>query len=182
MRTEVEAIRRAADRVPTPAVVQVDETASTVSFARLPGRHGQELIDEGRADRVLEQAGLTLRSLHPDSHPPTWVHGDFGPQNLLFDESTSEVTGVLDWEFARLGDPLDDLAWAEWIVRMHHPRAAASVAGLFRGWGQEPEWDRRRTAMLAACRRFQDRAEALNDRAAAALWAERAEISAGWRP
>jgi aminoglycoside phosphotransferase (APT) family kinase protein len=150
MRTEVDAIRRAADSVPTPAVVHVDETACVVTFARLTGRHGQELIDEGHADRVLEQAGRTLRSLHADSQAPTWTHGDFGPQNLLYGESTLDVTGVLDWEFARVGDPLDDLAWAEWVVRMHHPHAVASVEGLFRGWGREPAWDVRRMARLRA--------------------------------
>jgi Ser/Thr protein kinase RdoA (MazF antagonist) len=182
MRTEVNAIRRAADRVPAPAAVDVDEAGCVVTFARLPGRHGQELIDEGHAGRVLEQAGRTLRSLHADSQPPTWTHGDYGPQNLLYDEATLHVTGVLDWEFARLGDPLDDLARAEWVVRMHHPHAAASVGRLFHGWGQEPAWDRRRAAMLAACRRYQDRAEALGDRQAAALWTRRAEITAGWRP
>jgi aminoglycoside phosphotransferase (APT) family kinase protein len=45
------------------------------------------------------------------------VHGDFGPHNCLFDAS-GELTAVLDWEIATLGDPLADMAysinaWAE---------------------------------------------------------------------
>jgi aminoglycoside phosphotransferase (APT) family kinase protein len=36
-------------------------------------------------------------------------HGDAGPGNFLFEER--RVTALLDWEFAHLGDPLDDLAW-----------------------------------------------------------------------
>jgi hypothetical protein len=129
MRTEVDAIRRTAGRVPVPAVVRVEESECVVTFHRLPGRHGQELIDEGHGDRVLEAAGRTLRSLHAGSQAPTWTHGDYGPQNLLFDRATMEVTGVLDWEFARRGDPIDDLAWAEWIVRMHHPGSLRPASG-----------------------------------------------------
>ena len=180
MRTEVDAIQRAAGRVPTPELVHIDEADWVVTFRRYPGRHGQELIDEGHADRVLEAAGRTLRLLHADAQPPTWIHGDYGPQNLLYDPATLAVTGVLDWEFARLGDPVDDLTWAEWIVRMHHAGAVASLGRLFEGWGEQPDWDRRQAAMLAACHRFRDRADRLGDQPGATQWAERADITAGW--
>ena len=45
------------------------------------------------------------------------MHGDFGPHNSLF-ARTGELTAVLDWEIATLGDPLADFAytlnaWAE---------------------------------------------------------------------
>ena len=37
------------------------------------------------------------------------VHSDLNPKNLLVDPETSEVTGVLDWEFAHSGHPFTDL-------------------------------------------------------------------------
>jgi aminoglycoside phosphotransferase (APT) family kinase protein len=40
--------------------------------------------------------------------PPVLVHGDFGPRNLLW--AGADVESVLDWEFARYGDPRED--WA----------------------------------------------------------------------
>ncbi len=39
------------------------------------------------------------------------VHGDFGPLNLLW--AGGEVESVLDWEFARYGDPREDWAVTE---------------------------------------------------------------------
>jgi aminoglycoside phosphotransferase (APT) family kinase protein len=39
------------------------------------------------------------------------VHGDFRSGNFLFD-ATGEIRGVLDWEMAHVGDPLEDLAWS----------------------------------------------------------------------
>ena len=41
------------------------------------------------------------------------VHGDAGPYNFLIDED--RLTAVLDWEFAHLGDPAEDLG----IVRVY---------------------------------------------------------------
>lgn len=40
--------------------------------------------------------------------PPVLVHGDCGPGQFLFEGGS--VTAVLDWEFAHLGDPMEDLA------------------------------------------------------------------------
>lgn len=40
---------------------------------------------------------------------PVLVHGDAGPGNFLFKDG--HLSAVIDWEFAHLGDPHDDLAW-----------------------------------------------------------------------
>jgi aminoglycoside phosphotransferase (APT) family kinase protein len=37
------------------------------------------------------------------------VHGDFRPANVLVEDG--RVTALLDWEFAHLGDPAEDLGW-----------------------------------------------------------------------
>ena len=51
-------------------------------------------------------------------------------------QSTMDVVALLDWEFAHQGDPTEDLAWAEWIVRTHHPTATTDLASLSRGMGK----------------------------------------------
>ena len=49
-------------------------------------------------------------------HPPppaqrvSVVHADYRTGNYLFDEEGT-IRGILDWEMAHLGDPLEDLAW-----------------------------------------------------------------------
>jgi aminoglycoside 2''-phosphotransferase len=37
-------------------------------------------------------------------------HGDFGPSNILYEPQTSDVTGIIDFDSAGLGDPAVDLA------------------------------------------------------------------------
>ncbi|GAC01396.1 hypothetical protein GONAM_25_00580 [Gordonia namibiensis NBRC 108229] len=41
--------------------------------------------------------------------PPVLVQGDTGPGNFMY--ADGEVTAVVDWELAHLGDPMDDIAW-----------------------------------------------------------------------
>jgi aminoglycoside phosphotransferase (APT) family kinase protein len=36
------------------------------------------------------------------------VHGDFSPRNVLCDPGTGVVTGLIDWEFAHAGHPMED--------------------------------------------------------------------------
>jgi aminoglycoside phosphotransferase (APT) family kinase protein len=47
----------------------------------------------------------------PDQGAGRIVHGDYGPHNCLF-SAGGDVTAVLDWEIATLGDPLADFAYS----------------------------------------------------------------------
>jgi aminoglycoside phosphotransferase (APT) family kinase protein len=42
--------------------------------------------------------------------PKCLVHGDWGTSNLLWDRDSGAV-GMVDWEDAHVGDPVDDLQW-----------------------------------------------------------------------
>ncbi|HWN35096.1 MAG TPA: phosphotransferase [Pseudonocardia sp.] len=65
---------------------------------------------------VVELALRMLRRLRPTgSGPAVLCHGDIGPKNFMHDGR--RVTALIDWEFAHVGDPMDDLAW--WIFRGH---------------------------------------------------------------
>ena len=58
---------------------------------------------------ALELAARWLREREPRAEGPVLTHGDFRVGNLLV--GTEGLLGVLDWEFAHLGDALEDLAW-----------------------------------------------------------------------
>jgi aminoglycoside phosphotransferase (APT) family kinase protein len=64
----------------------------------------------GTARPVFELAFQWLRRhAPPDPAQPVLVHGDFRNGNLMVDERG--LAGVLDWELAHLGDPMEDLGW-----------------------------------------------------------------------
>ena len=58
---------------------------------------------------VFELAFRWIGDHLPDACEPTLVHGDFRNGNLMI--APDGVRGVLDWEIAHTGDPMEDLGW-----------------------------------------------------------------------
>ena len=75
--------------------------------------HWEAIFDSGEAE-PQPFARAAIRWLRANPPPPAQklsvVHGDYRTGNFLYDEQ-GEIHGVLDWEMAHLGDPLEDLAW-----------------------------------------------------------------------
>jgi aminoglycoside phosphotransferase (APT) family kinase protein len=51
------------------------------------------------------------RNLPPAAVKLALVHGDYRSGNFLYD-GAGTIHGILDWEMAHVGDPLEDLAWS----------------------------------------------------------------------
>ena len=62
-----------------------------------------ESLSEGRIRDVLESVWP-----FPTANPDTLLHGDYWPGNILWKNGL--LVGIIDWEDARVGDPLEDLA------------------------------------------------------------------------
>ena len=109
-----------------PRLLQVTRTHEILT--RLPGQSVQRPWPEPlQSIDWLAQVGRWLRQLHdalrgfqldaetmfvwgPREPAPDHVvnHGDLGPWNMLVDEGV--FSGVIDWDLARFGAPVDDLA------------------------------------------------------------------------
>ncbi len=158
---ELRALTRLYDVMQVPSVISCGPTV--LSTAYVAGKHGQDLLDAAHADDVLTACGELLRRLHAldpkilDTGISEGVirHGDFGPNNILLDPATMAATALLDWEFSGIGPAIEDIAWCEWIVRMHHRDAVRSLPAFFDGYGSMPPWDERKAAMLSRCTRLE---------------------------
>lgn len=90
----------------------------------------QRLLIAAAQAAQLEATIASLEALFAN-RPAVFAHGDFCPVNVVF-EATAEaqsstlnpqssiLVALLDVEFARVADPLFDLAWWSWVVRYHH--------------------------------------------------------------
>ena len=188
---EYSVLTRLRGALPVPPVRGLENGILTLGF--VTGTPGQELVEAGHAARVLEACGTLLRRIQETSpgvlgagaHEAgtVLVHGDFGPNNMLLDPVTFQVTAVVDWEFAHLGRPVEDLAWCEWIVRMHHPGHRQELHRLFSAYGGPvPGWPVRQAAMLdkcAALERFCHRWQPNGP--GVSQWQRRAAATAGWQ-
>ncbi len=76
--------------------------------------HWERIIDEQElSPQPIARAGI--RWLRENPPPPAQrvsvVHGDYRVGNILCNEDGT-IRGVVDWEMAHLGDPIEDLAWS----------------------------------------------------------------------
>ena len=63
----------------------------------------------GEPHPALELGFLRLQRTRPERTGRTVCHGDFRLGNLMVD--ADGLVGVLDWELAHVGDPVEDLGW-----------------------------------------------------------------------
>lgn len=116
-------------------------TLAGTAFTADPG-DPPEVVDDG-LDAILEQFGRALAQLRVvnsvvldfvrvwlERHAPertvqqSIVHGDFRLGNLVW--RGDEIVGILDWETAKVGDPLFDVAW----MCMGATKGSDSIMGL----------------------------------------------------
>jgi aminoglycoside phosphotransferase (APT) family kinase protein len=187
-------LRALQGRVPVPPVLGTEDDCLTMRF--ITGVHGQELLDAGHGSGVLRACGTLLQriqQLDPGEFAAAipgragegqvLVHGDYGPQNVLLDPAALQITAVLDWEWSHAGDPIEDLAWCEWIVRMHHPGQVSLLSVLFDAYGQAiPPWPDRQAFMLSRCRSLLDLCHQQEPGGAGeAQWAHRLAVTRAWQ-
>jgi aminoglycoside phosphotransferase (APT) family kinase protein len=90
---------------------QLDQLARAEAMVAEAERHG-------RVDPLVTHTMAWLRANVPDAEGPVvLVQGDTGPGNFLYRDG--RVTGIVDWELAHLGDPMDDIAWLSWRATQH---------------------------------------------------------------
>jgi aminoglycoside phosphotransferase (APT) family kinase protein len=105
-----------------PTTWALPERLAAVSRRRL-GRVAHRLNPRtiGVVERAIEEhAGL------PSSGRPILAHGDFAPANVIISRG-GRLAALIDFEYARLADPLFDAATFQWLTFHFHP-ARAEVA------------------------------------------------------
>jgi aminoglycoside phosphotransferase (APT) family kinase protein len=117
-RVEGETIGRRLVRDPPPALPleMAEELAKIHSIEPLGflpradavERFYEELDSVGEPHPAIEYGLAWVRERLGSARAPTFVQGDFRLGNLAV---TDRLVAVLDWEFAHVGDPVEDVAW-----------------------------------------------------------------------
>ena len=91
------------------------------------------------------------------------------------------MTTLHDWEFSGTGPAVADIAWCEWIVRMHHPTSVASLTAFVDAYGEHPPFAERQRVMVERCRwleAFSRRRDPHGD--SVRVWRQRTRATATW--
>jgi aminoglycoside phosphotransferase len=187
---EAAALTAMAGLLPVPPVVAIGR--ASLQTGLMPGLHGQDLIAAGMAVPVLAACGRMLRQIHqlaiptaiadrPSGPGSVVVHGDYGPNNVLLDAHAGAVTAVLDWEWAHSGDAIEDLAWCEFIIRLHHPADIRALDGFYAAYGSRPAWVDVHQTIVSRCRWMLELCQRQHPAGTSVRsWAERLEVAASW--
>lgn len=75
-------------------------------------------IDASKLNRALVELRRHIESL-PEIAAPSLLHGDLNPFNIF--GQNGQITGIIDWSYARYGDPLFDFARLRMngVIRKH---------------------------------------------------------------
>ncbi len=92
-----------------PAHLRAD-TAPVIARVQAILAKLDEQVGRARIPPVLVEAAAWLRERAPHGGDRVVVHGDYRVGNLIWQQN--EIVGVLDWEGAGIGDPLEDLGYA----------------------------------------------------------------------
>lgn len=95
-----------------PFVDVCERMSPQEQVARATDRLDEATSVTGRDLPMLRSVADWLQQHAPSNSKTTLVHGDYRPGNVLFARTDRpEITGVLDWETAMLGDPLTELGY-----------------------------------------------------------------------
>ena len=106
---------RALHALPVPAAPRFDPMAAARRYADIIVGHDPE--DLGRMEDLLGRGAEALQRSHSSQRAACIVHSDLHHGNVL----TADRIYFIDWEFAQVADPMQDLA----CVVAYYPRAAA---------------------------------------------------------
>jgi aminoglycoside phosphotransferase (APT) family kinase protein len=75
--------------------------------------------DHAESDPFFRYMARWLDENRPAPAPLTLVHGEFQTSNVVVDSSRRAL--AVDWEFAHIGDPREDLGWCKFVAAMQPP-------------------------------------------------------------
>lgn len=132
-----------------PGSVGLADFGRPEGFLQRQVRRWKQQLDASRSRELpgIDELHERLAGSVPAQSATTIVHGDFRLDNLLV-TADDEVSAVLDWEMATLGDPLTDVALLEAYQRLPLLMDSVAVSDVSRapGFISGPELRRRYAA------------------------------------
>jgi aminoglycoside phosphotransferase (APT) family kinase protein len=132
-----------------PVSVGLGDFGRPEGFLERQVRRWKQQLDASRSRDLpgIDELHDRLANSVPEQGAPTIVHGDFRLDNLLVTDD-DEVSALLDWEMATLGDPLTDVALLEAYQTLPLMMDSVAVSDVSRtpGFITAPELRRRYAA------------------------------------
>lgn len=184
---ELAALEYFKGKLPVPELVSKEADKLTLQTKFIPGIHAADVKGDDAMLDVQYACGQYLKTIHSSSVSglsgriigtgSVVLHGDFSVRNILVSEADHKIVAILDWEKMRLGEPLRDLSWYEWILRLSCQVERRHLKSFYAGYGMDfPSWEVRRQGILVFLQSAVDDAVSRNDPPGVTYWMEQYAI------
>ncbi len=180
-----------ANTIPVPKML-INTNEAEISIGVVPGKSCDTLMSLGNSQQLFHNIGLALRTIHQfpvqdltgniQGNGSALIHGDFNIYNIMFDLNMMTDICILDWEWAHLGESVEDLAWMEWSIRMNFTKFEKDLPYFYEAYGEIPDWRYRKDAMILQCNRNLEYARMIGERKTMQQWQHRAQITKRMQP
>jgi len=115
-----------------PATIGLSDFGRPDGYLTRQVSRWQKQLDASRSRDVegIDELHDRLASSVPTSPRHSLIHGDYRLDNVLVDPETPDITAVLDWEMATLGDPLADVGLLVVYTRRRTPEDDVITGGV----------------------------------------------------
>ncbi len=185
-KTEQQLLQTLAGELPLPKLLDHPVDAE-ILMEKTSAVAAVELIHENNSAVILAEIGsllahlqsLPVRDLHHflKGNGGILVHGDFSLETIHLDSLTYHPLAIMDWEWAHLGDAVEDVAWMEWFIRMQMGKFTRDLPTFYEAYGSTPPWNSRKDAMIEQCLRRLEYARMVGRRKSIQHWQSMLQIT-----
>jgi len=188
--TEMRLLQALQNQFPLPTLLEQSHEAE-IHIRTLAGVPAADLITAENSPLIMAALGHALQKLqstplqemHNFLHGTgdILVHGDYCLPNFIFISQPLTLEAIIEWEWAHLGDAVEDPSWMEWHIRMHMGKFVRDLPIFYEAYGITPGWGERKDAMIMQVHRHLEFARMAGEKRAIQKWQNRLQITSRYQ-
>ncbi len=177
--TELQLIETLEGQLPLPTLLNHTLEAE-IHIQKMTGLPATDLITTENSPLIMAALGNALQKLQTipvqklhkilRGSGDVLTHGDYCLPNFIFVTQPLSLEAITEWEWAHLGEKVEDPAWMEWFVRMNMGKLIRDLPVFYEAYGVTPIWGERKDAMIMQVKRHLEFAEMAGEKRTIQKW------------
>lgn len=184
--TELQLLQTLKGKLPLPKLLD-HKVDGEILIQKPSGEAASEIINENNSAVILAEIGsllyevqkISVQDLHGflKGNGGILVHGDFSLETIRMNPLTYKPLEIMNWEWAHLGETVEDAAWLEWHIRMQMGKFIQGIPTFYEAYGSTPPWSLRKDAMIEKCLRQLEYSRMVGQRKSIQRWQNLLQIT-----
>ncbi len=184
--TELQLLQALEGQLPLPTLLNHTLEAE-IHIQKMAGFPASDLITTENSPLIMAALGNALQKLQSipvqklhnflRGSGNVLTHGEYYLPNFTFVTQPLSLEAITEWEWAHLGEKVEDPAWMEWYVRMHVGKLIRDLPVFYEAYGVTPIWSERKDAMIMQVKRHLEFASMSGEKRTIQKWQNRLQLT-----